>query len=53
MHWRLLGLLPVMGADGDDVTRSAGGRYAAELLLAVPAAALDARVMWSTATPTV
>jgi hypothetical protein len=47
MHWRALGLLPVMSAGGDDVTRSAGGRYAAELLLAVPAAALDARVTWS------
>lgn len=30
MRWRLLGLIPVMSAAGDDVTRSAKGRLAAE-----------------------
>ncbi|WP_019136155.1 DUF6544 family protein [Cellulomonas massiliensis] len=30
MRWRLAGLVPVMTSDGPDVTRSAGGRLAAE-----------------------
>lgn len=30
MRWRLLGLIPVNSADGQDVTRSAAGRLAAE-----------------------
>ena len=38
--------LPVMSADGDDVTRSAAGRHAGELLLAAPAAALGPQVSW-------
>ena len=46
MRWRVLGLVPVMSADGDDVTRSAAGRHAGELLLAAPAAGLDPRVRW-------
>jgi hypothetical protein len=37
MHWRLLGLVPVMTADGPDITRSAAGRLAAEIVL-VPTA---------------
>jgi hypothetical protein len=45
MRWRLLGALPVMSAAGDDVTRSAAGRLAGELVL-VPAAALDPGVSW-------
>jgi hypothetical protein len=44
MRWRL-GAIPVMSAVGDDVTRSAAGRLAGELLL-VPAAALDPAVSW-------
>jgi hypothetical protein len=45
MRWRLLGAVPVMSASGDDVTRSAAGRLAGELVL-VPAAALDPAVSW-------
>lgn len=45
MRWRLLGAVPVMSAAGDDVTRSAAGRLAGELVL-VPAAALDRAVSW-------
>lgn len=32
MRWKLLGLIPVMTASGPDVTRSAAGRLAAELI---------------------
>jgi hypothetical protein len=46
MRWRLLNTLPVMAAHGADVTRSAAGRHAAELLLAAPAAALSPDVTW-------
>jgi hypothetical protein len=46
MRWRLLSALPVMSADGDDVTWSAAGRHAGELLLAAPAAALGAQLTW-------
>lgn len=46
MRWRLVGALPVLSATGVDVTRSAEGRHAGELLLAVPAAALDPGVTW-------
>jgi hypothetical protein len=46
MRWRLLGALPVMSAEGEDVTRSAAGRHAGELLLAVPTAALSPEVTW-------
>lgn len=45
MRWRLLGLVPVMTADGDDVTRSAAGRLAAESACWVPTAFGSAR--WS------
>ncbi len=34
MRWRLLGLIPVMTADGPQVARSAAGRLAAEVVLA-------------------
>jgi hypothetical protein len=37
MRWRLLGLLPVMSAEGPDVVRSAAGRLAIEFML-VPTA---------------
>jgi hypothetical protein len=46
MRWRLLNVIPVLSSSGSDVTRSAAGRHAAELLVAVPAVALDARVSW-------
>jgi hypothetical protein len=45
-RWRLLNAVPVMTADGDDVTRSAAGRHAGELLVACPAAALGPDVTW-------
>jgi hypothetical protein len=46
LRWRLLNAIPVMSAAGADVTRSAAGRHAAELLVAAPAVALDPRVSW-------
>ncbi len=33
MRWRLLGLVPVMTAEGPDITRSASGRLAGEIAL--------------------
>jgi Family of unknown function (DUF6544) len=45
MRWRLFGGIPVMSAVGDDITRSAAGRLAGEMVL-VPAAALDPAVSW-------
>jgi hypothetical protein len=41
MRWRLLGLLPVMSAQGPDTTRSAAGRLAGEGIF-VPTACLSA-----------
>lgn len=46
MRWRLLNAIPVMTADGTDVTRSAAGRHAAELLSYSPTAALTEGVSW-------
>ena len=46
MRWRLRNLLPVMRADGPDITRSAAERHAGELLLYVPAAAVDGPIAW-------
>jgi hypothetical protein len=45
MHWRLLGRLPVLSAEGTDVTRSAAGRLAGEFVFC-PAAALSPAVSW-------
>jgi len=45
MRWRLGGAIPVMSAAGHDITRSAAGRLAGELVL-VPAAALDPALTW-------
>lgn len=45
MRWRIAGLVPVMSAGGDDVSRSAAGRLAAECCFA-PAAALSPHVRW-------
>ena len=49
MRWRLLGTMPVMAADGEDITRSAAGRHAGELLLYAPAAALAPQITWAAA----
>lgn len=46
MRWRLGGLLPVVSARGEDVSRSAAGRHAGELLVALPTAALAPEVTW-------
>ncbi len=46
MSWRLFGAIPVMRSDGADVTRSAAGRHAGEVLVAAPAAALNPAVTW-------
>jgi hypothetical protein len=46
MSWKLFGRFPVDAAGGPDVTRSAAGRHAGELLVAVPAAAFSRRVSW-------
>lgn len=46
MRWRLFGLVPMASADGEDVTRSAAGRHAGELLVALPTAALSPEVQW-------
>ncbi|GAA3561162.1 hypothetical protein GCM10022419_047250 [Nonomuraea rosea] len=45
MRWRLLNTFPVMSGSGPDITRSAAGRLACEIVMA-PAAALDPRVRW-------
>jgi Family of unknown function (DUF6544) len=45
MRWRALGVIPVMVATGDDVTRSAEGRLASEIIFA-PAAALASGANW-------
>jgi hypothetical protein len=46
MRWRLFGHLPMIAATGADVTRSAAGRHAGELLVALPTAALAPEVRW-------
>ena len=46
MRWRLLGLLPVMTAQGADVSRSAAGRLHAEAIW-IPAVFLGPGVSWS------
>ncbi len=45
-RWRLFGAVPVMSATGEDVTRSAAGRHAGEMLVALPSAALAPEVSW-------
>src|SRR5580765_930834 len=34
MRWRLVGVIPIVSADGPDVTRSAAGRLASEIAVA-------------------
>jgi hypothetical protein len=46
MRWRLFGLVPIASAGGADVTRSAAGRHAGELLVALPTVALSPEVRW-------
>ncbi|MFV0633757.1 DUF6544 family protein [Demequina sp.] len=46
MRWRLGGVIPVVAASDADVTRSAAGRLASELVL-TPAAALHPAVAWA------
>jgi hypothetical protein len=46
MRWRLDGLIPVVTASGDDVTRSAAGRHASEMIGLVPGGALAPGVTW-------
>jgi hypothetical protein len=47
MRWRLLGLVPVMAADGPDLSRSAAGRVVGEAMW-VPTALLPRfGVSWS------
>jgi len=50
MKWRMLGLVPVMSAAGPDVTRSAAGRFAAELIW-LPSALGRSPVRWSAEGP--
>jgi hypothetical protein len=45
-RWKLLGKISVLSGGGPDVTRSAADRYAGELLVVVPAAALSPNVRW-------
>ena len=45
MRWRLLGAIPVMSARDADITRSAAGRLAVEILVA-PFGALFPNVAW-------
>jgi hypothetical protein len=47
MRWRLLNAVAVMAAEGEDITRSAAGRHAGELLLAAPTVALDSDIHWA------
>ncbi|MCA2216441.1 DUF6544 family protein [Jidongwangia harbinensis] len=46
MRWRAFGAVPVTSAAGPEVTRSAAGRHAGELLISLPAAALSPQVKW-------
>lgn len=46
MRWRLLGILPVISATGPDITRSAEGRLAAELVW-LPSALCSGSVVWT------
>ena len=45
MRWKLLGIMPVMTADGPDISRSAAGRLQLESMW-LPAVLLDPNVEW-------
>jgi hypothetical protein len=51
MRWRLFGVVPMGSASGEDVSRSAAGRHAGELLVALPTAALSPEVTWRSLDP--
>jgi hypothetical protein len=51
LRWRLFGSVPLVSGDGEDVTRSAAGRHAGELLLALPTAALAPEISWRALDP--
>lgn len=46
MRWRLLRRIRLVNADGEEVSRSAAGRHAAEVFATMPAVALDRSVRW-------
>ena len=46
MRWRLLRRIRMVSATGEELRRSAAGRHAVEMLMAVPAVALDRSVTW-------
>ena len=48
MQWKLFGILPLMRAEGDNITRSAAGRMNIEALW-LPSVLSDATVGWSSA----
>ena len=50
MRWKLLGLLPVMKADGSEITRAAAGRLHAEAIW-LPAVLLGPAVVWTDVDP--
>jgi len=47
MRWKLLGLVPVVTADGPDIARSARGRLAAEAIIMVPTWLVSPHVTWT------
>lgn len=51
LNWRLFGLVPVMSQADDDVTRSAAGRLAAELLVLTPFNSRAGMFRWSQEAP--
>jgi hypothetical protein len=46
LRWRMFGAVPMARASGEDITRSAAGRHAGELLVTLPTAALSPEVRW-------
>lgn len=46
MAWRLFGRIPVVSAAGADITRSAAGRLASEIIGLTPGGALGSAVAW-------
>jgi hypothetical protein len=53
MRWKLLGLLPVVRADGPDIARSARGRLAAETAAFLPTWLASPDVTWTAEGPDV
>ncbi len=51
MRWRLLGILPVMSASGSDISRSASGRVAGEVVW-LPSVLCGEDVAWTEGDPT-